>query len=515
MGNLNPISAEEMAAIEANAEYLGVTLTQLMECAGKAVADKVEEKAKKHGFRMEDGVTVYVGTGRNGGDGMVAARHLAAKGFKVFVVLVGVEEKIVDRNARLNWETLKRLNSSISLTIASDSTRIPEPKTPIVVDAMLGIGVRGKLRQPTLEAVKVLNKAKCLKVSVDVPTGLEASTGEVLGEAVKANLTITFHKPKTGLLKAKNLTGEIYVASIGIPKEAETYTGPGDVRKVWKPREKETHKGDFGRLLIVGGSKTYTGAPALAALAALRVGVDLVWVAAPTQTAYTISSYSPEIITIKLEGEFLNPKNIETLKPYIERASSILIGPGLGTEKETFDAVWFLMEKAEKLKIPMVLDADGFKAYTEKKRKLETEAVLTPHQGEFKMLIGENLPEKLEAKAEKVKETAKKLECVLLVKGNVDLISDGEKVKFNWTGNPGMTVGGTGDVLSGVVSGFLAQKNSAMDSACAAAFLNGAAGDLAYKKKGYSLTATDLIEELPNLLENPMKHKELLLDTKF
>ena len=146
MGNLNPISAEEMAAIEANAEYLGVTLTQLMECAGKAVADKVEETAKKHGFRMEDGVTVYVGTGRNGGDGMVAARHLAAKGFKVFVVLVGVEEKIVDRNARLNWETLKRLNSSISLTIASDSTRIPEPKTPIVVDAMLGIGVRGKLR---------------------------------------------------------------------------------------------------------------------------------------------------------------------------------------------------------------------------------------------------------------------------------------------------------------------------------------------------------------------------------
>ena len=508
MGTVKPITSEEMMALEANAEYLGVSLTQLMECAGKAVAEKVEEAAKKHGFKKEDGVTVYVGTGRNGGDGMVAARHLAAKGFKVFVVLVGFEEKIVDKNTRLNWEILKRLKSTAHLTIASDSTQIPEPKTPIVVDALLGIGVRGKLRQPTLETVKILNRSRCFKVSVDIPTGLDASTGEVLGEAVQANLTVTFHKPKTGLIKTKNFTGELYVADIGIPKEAELYTGPGDIRKVWKSRPKEAHKGDFGRLLIVGGSKTYTGAPVLAALAALKVGVDLVWVAAPTQTAYIISSYTPEIITIKLEGEWLNPKNIEELKPYIERATSILIGPGLGMEKEAFAAVWLLIDKAEKLKIPVVLDADGFKAYAQQKRKLDTETVLTPHQGEFRMLTSKPLPENIEAKVEEAKKTAEKLGCILLVKGSVDIVSDGEKVKLNWTGNPGMTVGGTGDILAGIVSGFLAQKNSAMDSACAAVFLNGAAGDLAYKKKGYSLTPTDLLEEIPSLLENPMKHKE-------
>ncbi len=388
---------------------------------------------------------------------------------------------------------------------------IPKIETPIVVDALLGTGVKGKLREPILQAVKIINKVKGFKVSIDLPTGIDASTGELLGETVKADLTITFHKPKTGLIKAKNYAGKIVVASIGIPVEAETYAGPGDVKKIWKPRPSQTHKGDFGRLLIVGGSKTYTGAPAFAALAAYKVGVDLVWVATPTQTAYTIATYSPEIITIKLEGENFNPKNLNQLKPYIERATTLLVGPGLGTEKETFEAFWLLIGEAEKCRIPVVLDADGLKAYSQQKRKLETSLILTPHQAEFTMLTEEKLPEFLEDKTEKVKIAARKLGCILLVKGWIDLISDGEKVKLNQTGNPGMTVGGTGDILAGILAGLIAQKINPFDAACAAAFLNGAAGDLAYKKKGYSLTPTDMLEEIPTLLQNPMKHKEAVI----
>ena len=506
---LNSITAEDMMVLEVNSEYLGVSTFQLMECAGKAVADQIVKETEKLGISKEEGVTFFVGTGRNGGDGMVAARHLASLGFKVWVVLVGVEEKIVDPNVKLNWETLKKLKS-IQVKVASDSSLIPKIETPIVVDALLGTGVKGKLREPILQAVKIINKVKGFKVSIDLPTGIDASTGELLGETVKADLTITFHKPKTGLIKAKNYAGKIVVASIGIPVEAETYTGPGDVKKIWKPRPPQTHKGDFGRLLIVGGSKTYTGAPAFAALAAYKVGVDLVWVAAPTQTAYTIATYSPEIITIKLEGENFNTNNLNQLKPYIERATTLLVGPGLGTEKETFEAFWLLIGEAEKQGVPVVLDADGLKAYSQQKRKLGTSLILTPHQAEFTMLTGEKLPEFLEDKTEKVKIAAKKLGCVLLVKGWIDLISDGEKVKLNQTGNPGMTVGGTGDILAGILAGLIAQKINPFDAACAAAFLNGAAGDLAYKKKGYSLTPTNLLEEIPTLLQNPMKHKEIM-----
>ncbi len=503
------VTAEEMAVIEQNTEYLGVSMGQLMECAGRAVAEKVAEKASELG---EKEITIFVGTGRNGGDGMVAARHLSAKGFKVQVYLIGVEEKIMDENVKRNWKILKKLKNTVKTFVVTDSTNIPQPSTKIIVDAMLGTGAKGKLRQPILQAVQILNKRDCFRVSVDVPTGLDASTGEIMGEVVKANLTITFHKPKTGLVKTKENVGEIFVADIGIPPEAELYTGPGDVKKILKPRPPTAHKGDFGRLLIVGGSETFTGAPALAGLTALRVGVDLVWIAAPTQTAQTIATYSPNLITLKLKGKHFNLENLDELKPYLERATTVLVGPGLGVEEETFKAVQKLVEEVEKLGLPLLLDADGLKAYSQNLRKTETPMVLTPHQAEYTMLTGEKLPENLEEKAEKVRVTAKKLGCTILLKGWVDVISDGVKVKLNWTGNPGMTVGGTGDVLAGLVAGFLAQGTKPMDAAVAAAFLNGAAGDLAVKKKGYHIVPTDLLEEIPNLIQNPLKHKELILE---
>ncbi len=498
------LTAEEMFALESNAEYLGISLLQLMECAGKAVADKVAEKAK------EKVCTVFAGAGRNGGDGMVASRYLASKGFKVYFYLIGVEEKIVDENVRLNWSILKRLKNSVEINIISDSNLIPS-KVPskIVVDAMLGIGVKGKLKPPILDAVKTLNKLNCFIVSIDTPTGLDASTGEVLGEAVKASLTVTFHKPKIGLLKAKEYTGEIYVADIGIPLEAEIYTGPGDVKKVVKPRPSSAHKGSFGRLLIIGGSKTFTGAPALAGLAALRVGVDLVYIAAPEKTARIIASYSPNLITIKLEGEFLNPKNLDELKPYLDKATAIVVGPGLETRSETFKTVFEILKIAEEKFLPVLLDADGVKAYSQFKDKVKGKLVLTPHRGEYKMLSNIDLTGILEDDGKQVMDTAKKLGCTLIVKGPVDIVSDGFKVKFNWTGNPGMTVGGTGDILAGIVGGFLAQGVAPYEAAVAGIFVNGAAGDLAVNERGYHIVPTDLLDKIPTILENPRIHKDI------
>ncbi|MHC1586838.1 MAG: NAD(P)H-hydrate dehydratase, partial [Candidatus Hecatellaceae archaeon] len=344
----------------------------------------------------------------------------------------------------------------------------------------------------------------------DLPTGVEASTGRLLGEAVKADLTVTFHRVKAGLLKAEEYVGEIRVAGIGIPPEAEIYAGPGDVRKVRKPRPKDAHKGDFGRLLVVGGSSIYSGAPALAALAALQVGVDLAYVAAPVEAAKAVSAYSPNLITIKLEGESLKARHISKLKPFLERCTAVILGPGLETRGETLKALPKLLRLIESLGKPLLLDADGLKLFARLGVKAETPCILTPHRGEFQLLAGEELPEELWEAAELVKETASRKQATILLKAPVDIISDGEKVRFNRTGNPAMTAGGTGDVLAGIVGGFLAMGIKPFEAAVAGAFLNGAAGDLAYKRKGPHLTATDLLAEIPALIENPMLHLEAL-----
>ena len=496
------ITAEDMAALEDNAEYLGVSKLQLMECAGKSVADIVE------GLGKPGEIAVYAGTGRNGGDGMVAARHLASRGFKVEFFLVGGEERISDPSTLANWKALKSMEASVEIVVARDSSEIPRSKASILLDAMLGTGARGKLRPPILQAVKIFNSLKGFKVAVDLPTGVEATTGSLLGDAVKADLTVTFHRVKIGLLKAKKYAGKIKVADIGIPPEAEIYAGPGDVRKVRKPRAWEAHKGDYGRLLVVGGSSTYSGAPALAALAGLQTGVDLVYVAAPGRAADLIASYSPNLIVTKLEGEVFQPKHVQALKPLLERCTGLVLGPGMETREESLQALKKLLKLAWKLGKPMVLDADGLKLFAKLKVKAKVPCVLTPHRGEFQILTGERLPEELDKASAEVKKAALKTGSVILLKAPVDIISDGVKVKLNRTGNPAMTAGGTGDVLAGIVGGLMALGFPAFDAAVAGAFLNGAAGDLVYTRKGAHLKASDLLEEIPRLMENPSLHKE-------
>lgn len=498
------ITSQEMKVIEENAEYLGISKCQLMECAGKAVAENVKL------LKKDRECTVYAGVGKNGGDGMVAARHLASSKFRVTLILVGVEKKIVDPNVKFNWEILKRMKNSIKLFTIQDSTLLPEASTPIVIDALLGIGAKGKLSAPILQAVQKINSSTSFCVSIDVPTGIDATTGEKLGDAVKADLTVTFHKPKTGLLKAEKFCGKIVVADVGIPTEAEMYAGPGDVQKTWQTRKLTAHKGDFGRILIVGGSEVYTGAPSLAALAALRTGVDLAYVASPEKTAYLISSYSPNIITLKLQGDFFRKEHIRELTMALENVTALIVGPGLGNRSETVQGVLNLLKIAELKHIPILFDADGLKACSQLNRGLKTKAVFTPHAEEFKILTGETLPETLKEKEKKVRENASRLNSVILLKGSVDIISNGADTKFNWTGNPGMTTGGTGDVLAGIIGGLMAQGIDSFDAAVAGAFINGAAGDSVAAKVGYHIVATDLLNEIPVFLNDPMRHKELL-----
>jgi len=497
------ISAEEMRSIELNCEYLGISTLQLMENAGRAVASEIASR-----FKPPSKIVIYSGTGRNGGDGMVVARHLASLAYDVSLVLIGREDNIKDEVVAANWRAIKEMQTSICLRIASDSSLITVEGCEVTVDALLGIGAKGAPRPPILQAVKAINESKSFKVAVDIPTGVDADSGETEGEAVKADLTITFHREKMGLARAKKYVGELRVASVGIPPEAELLTGPGDVSLVTRERPPESHKGDFGRLLIVGGSETYTGAPSYVALAALRTGVDLAYVAAPEKAASVISSFSPNLIAIKLKGNHFASDNLDEIEPWLGKATGVVVGPGLGVHRDTVSAVDGLLSKVERLKLPILLDADALKAFGQHRRKIETSAVLTPHVGEFKAVSERELSSKLDDRIEEVRSLAREVNCTILLKSHVDIISDGDRWKLNRTGNPGMTVGGTGDVLSGIVGAFLSQGYDPFPASCAGAFINGAAGDFVYSEKGYHMVATDLIEKIPAVMNDPMSHRK-------
>jgi ADP-dependent NAD(P)H-hydrate dehydratase / NAD(P)H-hydrate epimerase len=499
------INSPEMRALETNAEYYGISLLQLMETAGRNVAEEIASRFNPKKTK----VAIFCGSGGNGGDGFVAARYLTCYGFKVEIILATRASNISHESAKKNWIILQSLRNSILIREVKDSTLISDVKADVVVDALLGTGSTGKLRPPILQLVEKINMMEAFRVAVDVPTGINSDTGEVLGNAVKANLTVTFYKAKTGLSKAKEYTGEVIVKSIGLPQEFERFAGPGDVTLAVKPRSAEAHKGAFGKLVVIGGSNIFSGAPALAAMAALRTGVDIVTIAAPEKTATAISSMSPALITVKLKGKHLNSRNMLDIKEQLESATAVVLGPGLGLHSETKKAIKEIIEQLEETGTPLLLDADGLKAFAEFRRKLGCPLVVTPHAREYEILTGTKLPKSIKDRTEEVQRMAKKLGATILLKGHADIISNGVDITFNFTGNPGMTVGGTGDVLSGVVGGLLAMGADSFRAAVAGAFINGAAGDFVAVEKGYHMLPTDLIEWIPHIMDDPMCHLEV------
>jgi hydroxyethylthiazole kinase-like uncharacterized protein yjeF len=495
------ISSREMRALETNAEYFGISLLQLMENAGRNIATEIATR-----FPRTQKIAIFCGLGGNGGDGFVAARHLASMDFKVTVILAGRSKEVIHDAALENLCALKFLRESIPIYEVNGSSAIPHVDAEIIIDALLGTGTKGKLKPPISQLVEHINSLNAFKLAVDVPTGIDSDTGEVLGTAVKANVTVTFHKAKAGLENAKKYVGELIVKDIGLPRELENFAGPGDVLLVTKARPLSAHKGDFGRLLVIGGSEVFSGAPTLVSLAALRAGVDIAYLAAPEKTARAISSMSPDLITLKLDGNHLNPSNMTILKPYVEMVDAVVLGPGLGLHSQTKEFVKACVSTVESAGKALLLDADGLKAFAEFKKPLKIPLVLTPHAAEYSILTGRKLPESLMERVSEVQRTAAELEAVILLKGQVDVVCDGKRFKLNFTGNPGMTVGGTGDVLSGVVGAFLAQRTSPFEAAVAGAFVNGAAGDFVAGDIGYHMVATDLLEWIPRVLDDPMSH---------
>jgi len=270
------------------------------------------------------------------------------------------------------------------------------------------------------------------------------------------------------------------------------------IKKIFKPREKWSHKGNFGSLLVIGGSERYSGSPTFNALAAYRTGVDLVTIAALRRAADIIASFSPDLITYPLEGDYLNETHLDDIFVLARSSDAVAIGGGLERNKKTLTTVKKILKK---LTLPCVIDADAIHAVATNKKVLRKNFVIMPHSNEFFVLTGKKPGTNLKKRVNLVKREASKLNCIIVLKGYVDVISDGKKVAINKTGNPFMTVGGTGDTLTGICGALLARKVDPFNAACAACFINGKAGDLAAKKFGEGLMASDLIDEIPKVIK--------------
>lgn len=473
------IRPEEVRVLDVNSAYLGVRTITLMENAGAVVAKRVLEISNPNAR-----IAVVCGKGNNGGDGFVAARYLS-KARQVDLYLVEPPSEIASDIARYKFEMVRPLMRSMDLL---------DPKQySVIVDGMLGVGLQGSPREPYARHIKTLNASRRTVVSIDVPSGWPSDIH------VKPALTVTFHAAKTGMTPQNS--GKIVVEDIGIPADAETYCGPGDFELLPR-RKKSAHKGDSGRVLVIGGGP-YTGAPAFTGMAAMRSGVDLTFVATPEPSSLSVSVYSPNIIVKPLPGEILTEQNVPWLLEFSKGMDVVAIGPGLGAAKETIQAVQSIVKR---ISIPLVIDADAIGACGLSPGILRGKTgVITPHAGEFKKLTGKSVPEEdLDKRRNMVKEAASRLKMTILLKGPTDVISDGSFVKLNRVHHEAMTVGGTGDVLTGVVAGMIAQKAAPFAAARIGAFSVGVAGNLAFEEKNYGLLATDLIEKLPFVLRRYM-----------
>lgn len=451
--------------IDSNCKYYGLDTSILMENAGRGVASEIEKR-----FGTRNKIAVFCGLGNNGGDGFVCARYLSKEN-RVTVYLIGDPENIKEGAALSKWDLLKHLNiEKILLKDSADIEKI-RPDFEIYVDAVFGVGVKGTLRHPYSDTINKLNEIDGVKVSIDVASPYFIP-----------NVVVSLHTPKEGATT---------VIDIGIPKEFNNLTGPGFVNKL-NARVNDSHKGDNGKVLVIGGSKEYHGAPIYASLAASYLS-DLVYVTSPKKCAKIIKSYSPDTIVFPTEKNHFILEDIELLKNLSEKVDTILLGVGMGREPETIETVLAFLKSVSCKKI--IIDADGIFAIKGNLDILKKNNIcITPHHSEYRMLFDEPLTE------DNILINSEKYQISIVSKGEVDLISDGNKVIKNFTGNAGMTTGGTGDILAGLIAAFAA-KGTIIEAACAGTFLNGIVGDITAEEMGMNFRGSDMLERIPKSLK--------------
>jgi NAD(P)H-hydrate epimerase len=508
------VTAAQMREIDRHAiEQLNIPGMVLMENAGRGVADCARRVLQSmSGSRIH----IIAGRGNNGGDGFVAARHLHNAGYDVAVTLLATGRDL-SGDAAANYGICAAMGISIE--------ELPELDSPdalrqhlvgadVVIDGILGTGITGQVHGAARAAIAAFRDVpKERVVAIDIPSGVDSDTGQVLGAAVRAGHTVTFGLPKIGLYQhpGAECAGEVIVQEIGLPRAELTsdrlpihLTTTADVAQWLPQRRPDAHKGDCGRVFIVAGSVGMTGAAAMAGMAALRAGAGLVTVGAPASLNDVLEVKLTEVMTRPLPecaGRALSLAAEEPILEVAQRSEVCVIGPGLSLADETQELVRRLAVRIER---PLVVDADAITAFAGDARALVTReypTVLTPHPGEMSRLVEKSIEAIQADRVGAALEAARGLRSVVLLKGagSVTAAPDGTAY-VNPTGNAGMASGGTGDVLSGLLGGFLGQGMPPLQSAAAAAYVHGLAGDLAASESQRALVAGDLLDALPRAL---------------
>jgi ADP-dependent NAD(P)H-hydrate dehydratase / NAD(P)H-hydrate epimerase len=481
-----PYSRVEVAVLEANAVARGVSIEQLMENAGRVVA----EEAHRHLPPPPAPVGIVCGMGNNGGDGLAAAHFLSQMGYQVRLWTLEDPSRIHSDAARSRYQRVAGLpGRRIGPPSLSDLQGLP-----LLIDAILGTGGKGELREATRLAVERIEESQVPILSIDLPTGLGTST------PLSAKWTVALEVRKEGM--DAPACGEIVVRSIGMPSAAYEETGPGEFALFPVPSP-TTRKSDSGRVVIIGGGP-YAGAPYLAARAALRGGADMVFAVVPTGVADVVQGYSPEVIVRSVgAGRSFDEHDVDRLADTVAslRPSAVLMGNGAGNAPTTIAAMRGLLPRLL-ARYPVVLDADGLRALSgtaagSSEERGAHRLLATPNRKELARLRGEeeDLPPP-PLTVEEVTSTAKSLGVCLLAKGPVDVISDGEETKVNRTHHPAMVVGGAGDVLAGLAVSLVARGLTPFQAARLAGYWLGRASQDLFPHKSYSILPTDLAEQL-------------------
>lgn len=491
---------------------IGIPGLVLMENAGLQTVLAME---RFFGQLRGSRVCIICGKGNNGGDGLVIARHLHNRGVEVSIVLLG---KKTDTNgdAKINLEAALMMDLDLVEVTTKDELPLLEKEVAssrIIVDAIFGTGLKAAPRSFYKVVISMINATGKPVVSVDIPTGLSADTGEVLDCSIQAVLTVTLGLPKVGLVYGVNrqYAGKLEIADISIPREAIEQSSiklnlleENYIAALFKKRVLNTHKGDYGHVLVVAGSIGKTGAAVLAATAALRAGAGLVTLAVPEGVHHTIEMKTTEIMSVALPETDQCTISKAAEGPILrlaEQMDVVAIGPGLTTHPETSQLINDIVTGLE---IPVVADADAINAMPLSSLKYtRAPLVITPHPGEMARLLDVPTSEIQDNRLEAAQKTAEACNTTVVLKGDRTLVADpGGMTYINSTGNPGMATAGMGDVLTGMIAGFIAQGLTPLEASNAGVYLHGLAGDIAVGEKGeYGLLSSDVLRKIPAALK--------------
>ena len=496
-------SAQEMTQADNGAQELGISGTVLMERAGVAMAEEILERYTPRRFRRLGLKALAVcGGGNNGGDGFVIARELYRAGAEVTVVATKEE---YSGDLATNLEVLRNLG--IEVHGPEDLDELLDG-TGLVVDALLGTGFSGEVREKEAGLIRELNNAGVTTVAVDVPSGVDGSTGEVQSVAVEADLTVCAHAAKIGCVisPGREHAGEVVAVDIGIPPEADvepsvTWTDKPSIQGLIPRTEEPAHKYSAGALLVVAGSKGVTGAPVMVVEGAQRTGCGIIFLSTPDSAAPDVDLRLTEALVYGMpedDGQ-MTSEALEQVRGQAERATAVVIGPGMGTGEEGTKFVEGILREVE---APVLLDADAISnlSGSDALSKREAPTVITPHPGELSRLLEGGTKELQARRLHSAREASERHGCCVLLKGSDTIVTEGEWTAVNSTGSVALATAGTGDVLSGVIGALLSRGMEPYEAACAGAWVHGRAAELWLEDTGLpgeSFIATDLLTYIP------------------